>query len=155
VANRIQGGAIAVVAAAVVTGPAAASAAAEVIELTAIETSSSFFDRDGDKRLGPGDQVTHIDDLRRDEAGFGRGSGVCTVVSITENASVQMRCDGALSLPEGRITTKGTVTDPRTPGASAYDIAITGGTGKYTAARGYIHVEVVAADRTQLTLHLT
>ncbi|MFI9413244.1 allene oxide cyclase barrel-like domain-containing protein [Nocardia gamkensis] len=152
-ANRMQGGAIAVVAAAVVTGPAAASAAAEVIELTAIETSSSFFDRDGDKRLGPGDQVTHIDDLRRDEAGFGRGSGVCTVVSIVENASAQMRCDGALSLPEGRITTKGTVT--RTPGASAYDIAITGGTGKYTAARGYVHVEVVAADRTQLTLHLT
>nr|WP_157172711.1 hypothetical protein [Nocardia exalbida] len=76
-------------------------------------------------------------------------------MSIAENASVQMRCDGALSLPEGRITTKGTVTDPRTPGARAYDIAITGGTGKYTAARGYIHVEVFAADRTQLTLHLT
>ncbi|MFE7744699.1 hypothetical protein [Nocardia sp. NPDC057455] len=44
--------------------------------------------------------------------------------------------------------------DPGRPSKSEYDIAITGGTGSYKAARGYIHVKVVSETSTDLTVHL-
>lgn len=44
--------------------------------------------------------------------------------------------------------------DPGRPRMSECDIAITGGTGSYKAARGYIPVKVVSDTSTNLTVHL-
>ncbi|MFE7800864.1 hypothetical protein [Nocardia sp. NPDC057440] len=47
------------------------------------------------------------------------------------------------------------VKDPGKPGKSVYGIAITGDTGSYKAARGYIHVDVIESGKSALTVHLT
>ncbi|MEU2121121.1 hypothetical protein ABZ507_04745 [Nocardia niwae] len=65
-----------------------------------------------------------------------------------------MSCQATLWLPDGQMTGQGMVVDPGTPSKAEYDIAITGGTGSYKAARGYIHVEVISETSTNLTVHL-
>ncbi|MGW5220864.1 allene oxide cyclase barrel-like domain-containing protein [Nocardia sp. NPDC004085] len=127
--------------------------AKKLIELVAVEMSSTLVDHAGNGRPDPGDVQISTDDLSRGGQNVGHDSVICTIVSVSD-ASVEVNCQATLSLPEGQITGQGMVKDPGRPGKSEYDIAITGGTGSYKAARGYIHVKVVSDASTDLTVHL-
>ncbi|MFI6309881.1 dirigent protein [Nocardia fusca] len=124
------------------------------IELLAVETSSTVVDHADNDSLDPGDQMIVTDVLYHDGAIVGRDGLVCTILSASKG-EVEMNCQATLVLPEGQITSQGIVKDPGRAAVSAYDLAITGGTGSYRAARGYIHVEVIASGKATLTVYLT
>ncbi|MGP4049414.1 hypothetical protein [Streptomyces sp. 2A115] len=99
-------------------------------------------DEEGEQQApGVGDSFAFADDLYRTKGGekVGRDGVVCTVVRLGDPGDVQ--CVGTFVLSGGQIT--GQVIMPLLEEESeelpTFDIAITGGTGDYRAARGHIH----------------
>jgi hypothetical protein len=58
-----------------------------------------------------------------------------------------------LWLSDGQIATQGLIAPPTEPPV-AFDVAITGGTGRYQDATGQLHVKEITEGRARLTLHL-
>jgi allene oxide cyclase len=104
-----------------------------------------------------GDQVAFSDDLRTlDGKPAGFDGGVCTLVRIadakTQTGTAQ--CQVTYSLDGGQITTQalGTLTNGGFVGTQ--NAAITGGTGRYRAARGESQLEFVRPGELKITLAL-
>jgi allene oxide cyclase-like protein len=89
------------------------------------------------------------------EMKIGEDGGVCSIARIAGGATTY-HCVGTNSLPLGRITAQGLVTYG--PGEDVrqkpYSFAITGGTGKYRAARGSITIEELNAVEVRLTFRV-
>ncbi|WP_327425787.1 allene oxide cyclase barrel-like domain-containing protein [Streptomyces sp. NBC_01236] len=162
--NALRLGAVAGLATVLTCGSIATAAAAtpadsqngtgeKIIRLVAtIRGECTFIDQDNDGEDEPGDQAVCTDDLARDGVNVGHDGRVCTLLRIEPDGSGEEQCEITLSLPKGQITVQGLDEFPA-GGTFEYDQAITGGTGEYRAARGYIHV-VVSESQADLTIHL-
>lgn len=127
----------------------------EIIQLVARQTHSETVDA-GKKGLGPGDEIIIAEDLYRDGEKIGDHSVVCTYVRTKPG---ELQCLGTFDLPQGQITSQALL---HLPAAATVDIAITGGTGDYRSARGFVHtvpagthtVPAAVTER-RLTFHIT
>jgi hypothetical protein len=117
----------------------------------------AFTDVDlGDNGFSQGDQVAFTNDLLSNGTKVGEDGGVCTAVRLTD-VSATFQCNGTNALPGGQIAVQGLVTYG--PGdeelkQDPYSFAITGGTGKYRAARGEVVIQDVASDEFHLTFRI-
>jgi hypothetical protein len=107
----------------------------------------------GKKGFSVGDQELESARLTRGTSGFGTVDGVCEATLATRSVAHEL-CSNIFALPHGLITTAGEVTSsPSGPGP--FDWAITGGTGRYAKARGYVHVIPGNGPTIQMTIHVT
>lgn len=124
----------------------------EVLRLDVKEVDSIFLDL-GVADLSIGDQFAFTNDLHRGGAKIGEDGGLCAVTRLTSAGASTWHCVGSNALPGGQITVAGIVT--YAPGEEVkqdpYFLAITGGTGRYRAARGQVKVEEVSG---QVTLRI-
>ena len=125
---------------------------AEVIRLAAKEVSSGFLDL-GESDFSEGDQVHFTNDLYSGNSKVGEDGGWCVVTRLTAEGAATFECLGTNSLPEGQVTVQGVVTYG--PGeeikSEPYHLAITGGTGRYQAARGTVEVHEVSGEEFNVT----
>lgn len=91
------------------------------------------------------------------ERKIGADGGVCSIARIApDDGATTYHCVGTNSLPLGQITTQGLVTyaageDVR---KEPYAFAITGGTGKYRAARGQVTIKDLSPEEFSLTFRI-
>jgi hypothetical protein len=142
-----RGGVVALLLAVVGVSAAAASPSAarssddghvEVIQLTAVDVQDTFLDL-GDPGDSLGDQEVFSQDLFLQGAKVGMSGVVCTLVRLQPMVSATAQCLATVELHAGQITIQGLLTF--TDGPSTFEVAITGGTGKYSTAHGVAIVE--------------
>jgi hypothetical protein len=120
------------------------------MSLTAHDQSQSNVDV-GRKGFSPGDQQVSTIKLKVAGQRGGHGTITCLAMSVTRKTAIQ-QCSGTLSLAGGTVTFFGPTTAGR-QGPAPFDWAVTGGTGDYSQASGYLHV--VPGNRTvHMTLNL-
>ncbi|MEU0004696.1 hypothetical protein ABZ079_10435 [Streptomyces sp. NPDC006314] len=100
-----------------------------------------------------GDELIVTGDLIRSSATVGRFDEVCTVTRTGPTDTSDLQCQLTLSLPGGQITVQG-VFAIGSAGPGDITLAITGGTGLYRTAHGFIHAVNTNSAETQLTVHL-
>jgi hypothetical protein len=103
-----------------------------VIHVNTKQVHQSLIDH-GTPGFGVDDVVVFSNDLYQDGTKIGEDGGTCTVVRVTESGSALMHCLGTNSLPDGQIAVQG-LAAPGEP----FELAITGGTGRYRSARGQV-----------------
>ncbi|MFB6837444.1 dirigent protein [Streptomyces sp. NPDC056361] len=118
---------------------------------------------EGTDESGPppkvGDVFTVADDLYKTKGGskVGRDGVTCAVVRVS-GTQADVNCVGTFVLnggPGGQITAQALVTfDTSAAAPSAYDVAVTGGTGDFKSARGYIRT-TPDGDYEQMEFHIT
>ncbi|GAA1088171.1 allene oxide cyclase barrel-like domain-containing protein [Streptomyces javensis] len=124
----------------------------EVFQLTARPTQTNFVDV-APPGNSQGDELIVTGDLSRSNVTVGRFDEVCTVTRTAPMDTSDLQCQITLSLPEGRITVQGVFTIT-SAGPGDITLAITGGTGRYRTAHGYIHAVNTSDTETQLTVYL-
>ncbi|MEV7381790.1 allene oxide cyclase barrel-like domain-containing protein [Streptomyces lydicus] len=124
----------------------------EVFQLIAHQTQINSVDLDG---AGPtqGDEIVITGDLLRGTTKVGDYSQICTLTRTAPADEFDLQCAGDLSLAPGQLTIQGRFT-VTAAGPGSIDMAITGGTGRYRAAHGFIRAVNLSAADTQLTVHL-
>ncbi|MFD9220317.1 hypothetical protein ACFWDI_09955 [Streptomyces sp. NPDC060064] len=124
----------------------------KVIKLVAVPTQSAYLPLGVLGDSAPlGDEYVFADELFHDGTSVGSDGVVCTVFSTTPDLA---QCEATLHLPKGDITLQGIA--PLTEDfPSKFTFAITGGTGSYHNARGYLDGVNVSQTQTDLTLHLS
>jgi hypothetical protein len=137
--------AVVALAVAVATGGAMAATAAsdggshdeggQVIHLTTKQVHQGFVDH-GAPGFSTDDQFVFSNDLYRNGAKVGEDGGTCTVTRIADSGATTLHCLGTNSLPGGQISVQG-LAAPGEP----FELAITGGTGRYRDARGQVFGE--------------
>ncbi|GAB4059132.1 allene oxide cyclase barrel-like domain-containing protein [Catellatospora paridis] len=120
----------------------------EVIQLVAQQTQAEALDH-GKKGPSLGDERTVFEDVYRDGKKIGDHSVVCTYVSLGPDA---LQCVGTFSLPDGQITAQALL---HLPAAASIDIPITGGSGAYSTAQGYVHTVPAGETERHLTFHIS
>ncbi|MFI6448035.1 hypothetical protein [Kitasatospora sp. NPDC050543] len=135
------------------TGPAPESEAKEVFQLIARQTQISNIDVDGSSGPSQGDEIVVSGDLLLGSATVGNYGEVCTLTRTAPLDEFDLQCAGSLSLIQGQITFQGRFT-VTAAGPGDVSLAITGGTGFFRTARGYLSADNVSATDTQLTVHL-
>ena len=128
--------ALALVAAGMIGGETATAQGDVHVVVLFDSNTGRIIDMDDDGRLELGDRIefraTLFDAVTPDEK-VGRAFGTCLVERrIEPGVSGLWRCTYLLKLAEGTVILDGL--DPAGPGA--YALAVTGGTGAYTAADG-------------------
>jgi hypothetical protein len=124
--------------------------AATTLTITAHDRSDSNIDV-GRQGLSAGDQEISTMKLDVDGQHGGHGTITCLAMQVTHRAAEQ-QCSGTLSLDGGIVTFFGPTTAGR-GGPAPFDWAVTGGTGDYSQASGFLHV--VPGNRTvHMTLNL-
>jgi hypothetical protein len=103
-----------------------------VIHLHTTQVHQSLIDN-GAKGFGVDDVVIFSNDLSEDGTKIGEDGGSCTVARITPAGAATMQCIGTNRLPDGEIAVQG-LAAPGEP----FEFAITGGTGRYSTARGQV-----------------
>ena len=121
----------------------------KAIELVAIQTQSAFLDLNPDGPLG--DEYILADELFHDGESVGSDGVVCTVFSAAPDLG---QCEATLRLPKGDITLQG-ISPVVVDFPAEFTFAITGGTGSYRNARGYLDGVFVSHTETDLPLHLS
>jgi hypothetical protein len=135
------------------TGPEPKPDKEEVFQLVARQTQISSIDVDGSSGRSRGGELVVSGNLLRDSATVGNFSEVCTTTRTASGNEFDLQCAGSFSLAQGQITFQGRFTIT-SAGPGDISFAITGGTGGYRTARGYIHAIAVGNTDTQLTVHL-
>ncbi|GGT22232.1 hypothetical protein GCM10010271_26980 [Streptomyces kurssanovii] len=126
----------------------------EVFQLVAKQTQGSgFIDVDGSSGPSQGDEIVTTGDLFADATAVGDYGQICTLTRTAPGDEFDMQCAGSLALAEGQITLDGRFT-VTSAGPGDINFAITGGTGDYRTARGFVHAVNVSDTETQLTVHL-
>jgi hypothetical protein len=127
----------------------------QMIRVVGKEVDSTFLDLGG-ADLGVGDQFAFSNDLFSGGEKVGEDGGLCIVTRVTAGGATTWKCVGSNTLPGGQITAQGLVTYG--PGeeikADPYLFAITGGTGRYRAARGEVKIEETSAVRLRITFRI-
>jgi hypothetical protein len=118
----------------------------QVIQLVANQTSQAAVIHDPSKGPQPGDTFVSTDNLLSEGKQVGDDLVVCTEV-----ATGKLLCTVDASLTgRGRIAQQGAFT----PGAEVDTFAVTGGTGQFSAARGYAIFRPVSRTEADITIHL-
>ena len=73
----------------------------------------------------------------------------CTFTKITGNGGWET-CTGAALLPGGQITIAGSLLQ-----GPLFDLAVVGGTGVYTGARGYVRIKSIGSGKSAVTIVIT
>ncbi|HVY11025.1 MAG TPA: hypothetical protein VHB18_12865 [Mycobacteriales bacterium] len=107
----------------------------------------------GRKGFSVGDQETSSATLTSSGKAIGRLDGVCAATFATRSKAHEL-CSQTLALPGGEIVAVGTIVS--TPhGPAPFDWAITGGTGNYAGATGFVHVIPANGPKIHMTIHVT
>jgi len=106
-----------------------------VIHLTTKQVHQGFVDH-GAAGFSTDDQFVFSNDLYRDGKKVGEDGGTCSVTRIADDGATTLHCLGTNSLPGGQISVQG-LAAPGEP----FELAITGGTGRYRKARGQVFGE--------------
>lgn len=139
--------------------PASAAASSNGFEFTlyALEVPVQGADQ-SDQAPKVGDSFALADDLYKTKGGdkVGRDGVSCTVVRT--GSPGDLLCVGTFALtggPGGQLTGQNLVTfDPSNEAPSAFDIAVTGGTGDFEDARGWIR-STPDGDYSRLEFHIS
>ncbi|GES33918.1 dirigent protein [Streptomyces angustmyceticus] len=126
----------------------------EVLQLVAKQTQGGLVDVDGSGGPSLGDEYVLSGDLFRGSTAVGTYSEICTLTRFVPTDQFDLQCAADLALSQGQITVQGRFT-VTTAGPGNIDLAITGGTGRYRTAHGYVHAVNVTDTETRLTVHLT
>ncbi|MET8767214.1 hypothetical protein [Streptomyces sp. NPDC004658] len=143
------GAAVAVVGGAALAPSASADAKppAKTFELVGRQTSSGEVDL-GEPGISVGDQRIVHEDLYRDGEKVGDHSSACTFTQVSPAA---LQCIGTFALPEGQFTAQSLL---HLPAPSSVDVGITGGSGAYSTAQGFVHTVPAGATERHFTVHL-
>ena len=147
--RRIPLGVLAMIVLVVVSLPAASASSSasrssaddgvEVIHVRAVAVSEAFLDLDGSGGETPtiGDQFVFSSDFFRGGKKIGFDGGFCTLVRLP----ALLECVGTNSLPGGQLTAQGLLDyGPDFASEGPFELAITGGTGRYKTAHGQVRV---------------
>jgi hypothetical protein len=107
----------------------------QVIRLTTKQVHQGFVDH-GAPGFSTDDQFVFSNDLYRNGEKVGEDAGTCTVTRIADSGATTLHCLGTNSLPGGQISVQG-LAAPGEP----FELAVTGGTGRYDKARGQVFGE--------------
>ena len=155
--NRRLHAAVALAATAATAGAMAATAASDdgshedggqVIRLTTKQVHQGFVDH-GASGFSTDDQFVFSNDLYRNGEKVGEDGGTCTVTRIADSGATTLHCLGTNSLPGGQISVQG-LAAPQEP----FELAITGGTGRYRNARGQVFGENISPTEMSITIVL-
>ncbi|MGW3738964.1 allene oxide cyclase barrel-like domain-containing protein [Streptomyces sp. NPDC005148] len=126
----------------------------QATQLIARQTQMSFIDADGSSGPSQGDEIVVSGDLLRNSVPVGNYGEVCTMTRTAPADEFDLQCAGSLLLAEGDIAFQGRFTVTAAGPGDDIKFAITGGTGDYREATGYIQAVNVSATDTQFTLQL-
>ncbi|MET8331829.1 hypothetical protein [Streptomyces sp. NPDC005181] len=119
----------------------------ETFELVGKQTSIQDLDL-GRAGISPGDQRVIHEDLYRGGKKVGDHSVVCTYTHVDPAA---LQCLGTFSLPEGQFAAQALL---HLPAPSHVDVGITGGSGDYRNARGFVRTVPAGDTERHFTVHL-
>jgi hypothetical protein len=98
-----------------------------------------------------GDELVFTGNLLRNGAVVGHDNGVCTLTQVGPNSTGDQQCLITLSLARGSITAHGRVGQSS---AAAFDLAVTGGTGDFITATGFIRGGASTGNDTPIAVYL-
>jgi hypothetical protein len=108
----------------------------KTLKLVAVDPVDEFVDN-GVPGPSLGDQLVFSETLLKNGRDVGMSGGVCTVVrGVPPYDIVTVQCLGTLSLQRGQITLQGLFEVQGEDDPGPFELAITGGTGKYRGAGG-------------------
>lgn len=136
--------------AALASSPGPTEARATTLTLVSHDRTNARVDV-GRKGFGPGDQDVSSMTLEVDGRAAGHGTITCQAMRVSRK-SADEQCSGVLALHDGSVTFFGLTTAGR-GGPAPFDWAVTGGTGAYGQATGYVHV-VPGNHTVHMTLNL-
>jgi hypothetical protein len=141
------GAAVAIVAAA----PASAKPAGQTISFTERQISDRNFNLGPAHGIAVGAVELSANTLMQGSKQIGRDGVSCTITRLSAQSADDL-CSDILALAGGQIDLAGLV--PSTPqGPGTFQLAVTGGTGRYQDARGY--ATIVPSQNPKVTVHLT
>ena len=126
-----------------------------LLHLRAKEVKETYTDV-GDPEYSQGDVIAFANDLFRGDKKVGEDGGVCTVTRVAADGASSVHCSGSNSLPGGQIAVAGLIDygPDETYKQDPYSLPITGGTGKYRAARGEVTIKELSTQEFRLTLRV-
>ncbi|MEH0933822.1 allene oxide cyclase barrel-like domain-containing protein [Micromonospora psammae] len=119
----------------------------QAFELVGKQTAIADLDL-GQEGVSLGDQRVVHEDLYRDGKKVGDHSVVCTYTSVDPAA---LQCVGTFSLPEGQFAAQALL---HLPAPSSVDVGITGGSGDYRNAQGFVRTVPAGETERHFTVHL-
>jgi hypothetical protein len=125
----------------------AAQQRVESFELVGKQTSAGEVDV-GKPGLSVGDQRVVHEDLYRGGKKAGDRSAVCTVTRVSPTA---LQCLGTFALPEGQFAAQSLL---HLPAPASVDVGITGGSGDYRTAQGFVRTVPAGETERHFTVHL-
>ncbi len=136
---------------AIMAAAAPASPAGRTISYTEVMISNHGFNLGS----GHGDAVGFVElasnKLMRGGTQIGTDGENCTITRLGSGTADSL-CDVVDVFAAGQIDLSGLVTSTR-QGPGTFQVAVIGGTGRYTGARGY--ATVISGQRPRVTIHLT
>jgi hypothetical protein len=168
----VAGAAVASAGSSTSSGSSSSDKRTSVFHLIGRDVDSAWLDLGVPEKDSLGDQLHFTSDLIQpprpgvgppppgagvpQEMKIGEDGGVCSVARIVPEVATTYHCVATNSLPLGEITAQGLVTyaageDVR---QKPYSFAITGGTGKYRAARGQVTIKDLSATEVSLTFRV-
>ena len=124
-----------------------------VFDLVARQTQAIFIDV-GTPGPSQGDEFVISGDLLQGTATVGTFGEVCTLTRVGPAPdSFDQQCVATFTLPDGHITIQGLISITAA-GPGDINLAITGGTGRYRTAHGFIHAVNANSTDTNVTVHL-
>jgi hypothetical protein len=142
----VAGAGVAIMAAA----PASAKPAGQTISFTEHPVSDRNFNLGSAHGIAVGAVELSANNLVQGGKQIGRDGVSCTFTRLSARSADDL-CFDVLALTGGQIDLAGLV--PSTPqGPGTFQLAVTGGTGRYQDARGY--ATVVAGQNPKVTVHL-
>lgn len=106
----------------------------QVIRFNTRQVHQGFVDN-GTSGFSEDDEFVFSNDLYQDDKKVGEDGGTCTVTRIV-SGDATLHCLGTNSLPGGQISVQGLVVSGK-----PFELAVTGGTGRYRKARGQVFGE--------------
>lgn len=106
----------------------------------------------GRKGFSVGDEDLSTAKLTKSGQAYGSLDGVCQATFVTKPTAHEL-CTQTFDLPGGSLVAVGTVVSSPT-GPAPFDWSITGGTGSYADASGFVHV-IPGNATVHMTLHVT
>jgi len=125
----------------------------QVFDLVVRQTQASAIDV-GTPGPSQGDEFVISGDLLQGTATVGTFGEVCTLTRVGPAVdSFDQQCVATFVLPDGQITIQGLIS-VTAAGTGDINIAITGGTGRYRTAHGFVHAVNANSTDTAVTVHL-